>query len=89
MKYGLVMMMVAMMGAGAAQADTVKPKLGFDRAGLVSADMKTALGKRQMSAIHTRFSVAPGEDRMAGEDGLSARKAELARRLVWLILSAR
>ena len=89
MKYGLVMMMVAMMGAGAAQADTVKPTLGFDRVGLVSADMKQTLGNRQASARFTRFNDAPGEGRMAGEDGLSARKAELARRLVWLMLSAR
>ena len=89
MKYGLVMMMVAMMGAGAAQADTVKPNLGFDRVGLVSADMKNTLGNRQASARFTRFNDAPGEGRMAGEDGLSARKAELARRLVWLMLSAR
>jgi hypothetical protein len=88
MKYGLVMMMVAM-SAGAAQADTVKPKLGFDRVGLVSADMKNTLGNRQISVSHTRFNDAPGEDRMAGEDGLSARKSELARRLVWLMLSAR
>jgi hypothetical protein len=83
------MMMVAMMGAGVAQADTVKPKLGFDRVGLVSADMKNTLGDRQASVSHTRFNDAPSEGRMAGEDGLSARKAEMARRLVWLMLSAR
>jgi hypothetical protein len=67
----------------------VKPRLGFDRVGLVSADMKKTLGERQASASHARFNDAPGEGRMAGEDGLSARKAELARRLVWLMLSAR
>ncbi|MEQ1592205.1 MAG: hypothetical protein ABL892_07455 [Thiobacillaceae bacterium] len=73
-------MSVAMLGAGFAQAESTKPGPGFDRVGLVSSDMKQTL--------HAQ-SYGPGEGHSAADNALSARKTELARRLVWLMLSAR
>jgi hypothetical protein len=73
-------MCVAMLGTALAQAEPAKPGPGFDRVGLVSADLK--------QTPHAQ-SYGPGEGHSAADNALSARKTELARRLVWLMLSAR
>ncbi len=76
----MAVMSVAMLGAGFVQAESAKPGSGFDRVGLVSTDMKQTPRTQ---------SYGPGENHSAADNALSARKTELARRLVWLMLSAR
>ncbi len=87
MKYSLIVLMMAMLGAGSAQAESVKP--GFDRVGLVTADMKRPFGEHRSGLSKVRFNAAPGEGNRVGEEPLPKRRMELARRLVWLMLSAR
>lgn len=76
MKNWTMAMMAGLMSIGVAQADSSQPGLGFDRVG------------QESTAAGTRLKAAPGE---AAEQAvaLQARKRELARRLVWLMLSAR
>ena len=80
MKNWTMAMMAGLMSVGVAQADSTQPSLGFDRVGQVSAAATSTEG--------TRLKAAPGE---ATEQAiaLQARKREMARRLVWLMLSAR
>ncbi|MCA1926761.1 MAG: hypothetical protein LDL16_10865 [Thiobacillus sp.] len=66
-----------MNGAHAASAD---PRPGFDRVGLT--------GDKSVAAQPVR-QVAPGEDRRADHAVSPEHRRELARRLVWLMLSAR
>jgi hypothetical protein len=62
---------------GSAHAASVDTRPGFDRVGLASDEPV---------AVQTVRPVAPGEDRHAVSP---ERRREMARRLVWLILSAR
>jgi hypothetical protein len=82
MKIGMIVMMAVLLNLGASHAESVPPSPGFDRVGLASANATRPSGSAQ-------FKAAPGEgaDQSAAE--LQARKRELARRLVWLMLSAR
>jgi hypothetical protein len=76
----MMLTLVALFNLGVAHADTMKPNPGFDRVGM-AAD-------KQVVSQHARFA-APGEDRRADEAVSPERKREMARRLVWLMLSAR
>lgn len=97
MKLKLMMIALAMMGAGVAQADVVKTSLEYDRVGMISnerqrmADERVALrGSARFMPIEVRDGAyAPGENPRRTESGYQARKSEMARRLVWLMLSAR
>ncbi len=64
---------------GSAHAET-SASPGFDRVGL--AGDKPAL-------VQTARVAAPGEGRRADNAALPERRREMARRLVWLMLSAR
>ncbi len=77
-----MMTMALVFNLGVAHAEAVKPAPGFDRVGMASA-------AQQRSAVTTQFKAAPGESVQPGESGYSERKREMARRLVWLMLSAR
>ena len=81
MKTWTMVVMTVLLNMGAAQAESVKPDLGFDRVGLASSGTQAA-------AENTQAKTAPGE---SADQGTShqARKREMARRLVWLMLSAR
>jgi hypothetical protein len=87
MKIATMVMMVALINLGTAHADSLKPGLGFDRVGMVSAEKHRVPGERSAGAA--RFSEAPGEAVDAQAGNYPARKREMARRLVWLMLSAR
>lgn len=87
MKHSLIVLMMAMLGTASAQAESVKP--GFDRVGLVTADMKQPLAQRRSGLSKVRFNAAPGGGHVVGDETLPKRRMELARRLVWLMLSAR
>jgi hypothetical protein len=88
---------VALMGASLAHADVVKPGLGFDRVGMVSSEKhrmvgerNTLRGKSDILRVEVRDgSYAPGESARSVDTGYQARKSEMARRLVWLMISAR
>ncbi|HEY9098320.1 MAG TPA: hypothetical protein VIN38_05555 [Thiobacillus sp.] len=78
MKIGIMVMMAVLLSTGVAHAESVKPALGYDRVGLAS--------KQVSAADNTQAKTAPGEN---ADQALQARKREMARRLVWLMLSAR
>lgn len=81
MKTMMAMMTVALLGLGTAHADGMANSgPGFDRVGRVAAEKPQAPGER---------SAAPGESLEASVTSYPARKREMARRLVWLMLSAR
>lgn len=80
MKTAMIMMVVAGLGLGTAQAETVDATPGFDRVGRV------ALQAPQKPAVR---AAAPGESPEESVASYPARKREMARRLVWLMLSAR
>ena len=82
MKLGTMVMTVVVLNMGAAHAETVPPSPGFDRVGLASANATRPSGSAP-------FKAAPGEGADQSATDLPARKRELARRLVWLMLSAR
>jgi hypothetical protein len=77
----MVVMTAALLAAGTAHADG-RSNSGpdFDRVGRVAAAKPQAPGER---------SAAPGESLEASVTSYPARKREMARRLVWLMLSAR
>ena len=77
MKTGMMVMMAVVLNLGVAHAESAPPSPGFDRVGLMPSNTQPTSGSAQ-------FKAAPGE----GADH-QARKRELARRLVWLMLSAR
>ncbi len=79
MKSGMLVMMVLLLNTSVAHAESVKPALGFDRVGLASNHALSA-------ADNAQAKTAPGEH---ADQALQARKREMARRLVWLMLSAR
>lgn len=81
MKIGM-MMMALVFNLGVAHAESVKPNPGFDRVGLASAGS-------QRSAVTAQLKTAPGESAEPGVAQYPERKREMARRLVWLMLSAR
>jgi hypothetical protein len=81
MKIGM-MMMALVFNLGVAHAETVKPSPGFDRVGLASAG-------QQRSAVTAQLKAAPGESAEPDAANYPERKREMARRLVWLMLSAR
>lgn len=87
MKIATMVMMAAMIGLGTAHADSQKAGLGFDRVGTASNDRQRAADDRASAPL--RVSEAPGEDIEANVSNYPARKREMARRLVWLMLSAR
>ena len=92
MKNGTMMAiaMVALFNLGLAQAEPLKPRPGFDRVGMVSADNPQLAGERRHSADGARFKLAPGEGATeSNTTRLAERKREMARRLVWMMLSAR
>lgn len=77
----MVVMTVALLSVGAAHADGMtNSDPGFDRVGRVAVEKPQAPGER---------SAAPGESLEASMASYPARKREMARRLVWLMLSAR
>ena len=80
MKKAMLLALVALFNLGVAHAETVKPNLGFDRVGMVA--------DKSLASQPARFA-APGEGRRADETVSPERKREMARRLVWLMLSAR
>lgn len=82
MKIGIVVMMVVVLNLGVAHAESASPSPGFDRVGLASANTQPTSGGAQ-------FKAAPGEGADQSAADHQARKRELARRLVWLMLSAR
>ena len=82
MKIGTMVMMAVVLNLGVAHAESVSPSPGFDRVGLASVNATQAPGSAP-------FKVAPGEGADPSAAGLQARKHELARRLVWLMLSVR
>jgi hypothetical protein len=92
-----LMLAVALMGATLAHADVVKPGPGFDRVGMASGETLRVAhernhwrGKSEIMPLEVRDSAyAPGESSPRAASGYQARKAEMARRLVWLMLSAR
>lgn len=92
-----LMIAVALMSANLAYADTVKPGPGFDRVGMVSGESQRPLGERnplratpEVLRVEVRDKAyAPGESLHRSESGYQARKSEMARRLVWMMLSAR
>ena len=65
---------------GSAQAATMGATPGFDRVGYTSDRPVAAQPARQ---------IAPGEDRRSDHVATPERRREMARRLVWLMLSAR
>jgi hypothetical protein len=77
-----MMMMALVFNLGVAHAETVKPAPGFDRVGMASA-------AQQRNAVTAQLKAAPGESAEPGDASYSERKREMARRLVWLMLSAR
>jgi len=82
MKIGMMIMMALVFNLGVAHAETVKPTPGFDRVGMASAS-------QQRSAVTAQLKAAPGESDEPDAARYSERKREMARRLVWLMLSAR
>lgn len=89
MKIGTMMAMAVLFNLGGAHAETVQPNPGFDRVGLTSSDKQRLAGERNATADIARFKAAPGESAEASVSNYPARKREMARRLVWLMLSAR
>lgn len=89
MKIGTMVMMAALFNLGVAHAEAVKPSLGFDRVGMVSSEKQRLVGERSHTADGAQFKAAPGEDAEPSAANYPARKREMARRLVWLMLSAR
>jgi hypothetical protein len=81
MKIAMILMAL-MFNLGVAHAETVKPSPGFDRVGLASAG-------QQRNAVTAPLKVAPGESADADAAKYPERKREMARRLLWLMLSAR
>lgn len=63
-----------------AQAASVDPRPGFDRVGLASD---------RSVAVQPARQIAPGEDRRSDQAASLEHRREMARRLVWLMLSAR
>lgn len=82
MKIGTMVMMAVLLNMGVAHAEPLKPSPGFDRVGLVSANAAQTSNSAQIKA-------APGEGADQSITDHQARKREMARRLVWLMLSAR
>ena len=82
MKIGTMMIMALVFNLGVAHAETVKPSPGFDRVGLASAG-------QQRNAATAQLKAAPGEIAEPDAANYPERKREMARRLVWLMLSAR
>tara|TARA_R110002049_G_scaffold262670_3_gene438739 strand:+ start:288 stop:527 length:240 start_codon:yes stop_codon:yes gene_type:complete len=79
MKIGMMVMMIMLLNTGVTHAESVKPALGYDRVGL-------AASQTVPTANNIQAKTAPGEH---ADQALQARKREMARRLVWLMLSAR
>ncbi|HQT00554.1 MAG: hypothetical protein B7Y26_09015 [Hydrogenophilales bacterium 16-64-46] len=73
-------LLVAGLFMGSAHAASVDTRPGFDRVGLTS---------NKPVAVQTVRQVAPGEDRRADQAVSPEHRREMARRLVWLMLSAR
>lgn len=65
---------------GSAHAASMGATPGFDRVGYTSDKPVAVQSTRQM---------APGEDRRSDNAATPERRREIARRLVWLMLSAR
>ena len=82
MKIGIMVMMAVLLNLGVAHAESVSPSPGFDRVGQASSNAARPSGSAQ-------FKPAPGEGANQSGADQQARKRELARRLVWLMLSAR
>jgi hypothetical protein len=82
MKIGMMVMMALAFNLGVAHAESVRPTPGFDRVGMASA-------AQQRNAVTAQLKAAPGEGAESGDANYSERKREMARRLVWLMLSAR
>lgn len=82
MKIGTMVMMAVGLNLGLAHAESVSPSPGFDRVGLAPVNAIQEPGRAQSRA-------APGEDDEQGLTDHQVRKREMARRLVWLMLSAR
>ncbi|MBI1285184.1 MAG: hypothetical protein GC183_12745 [Thiobacillus sp.] len=78
----MMTMMAVVFSLGVAHAEPVKPTPGFDRVGMASA-------AQQRSTVTTQLKAAPGESDEPDATHYSERKREMARRLVWLMLSAR
>lgn len=83
MKTALMIATTAMLvSLGVAHAETVKAGPDFDRVGLAS-------NKPQPGTHGALSKPAPGEPAEPGAADYPTRKREMARRLLWLMLSAR
>ncbi len=81
MKTMRMVMTAALLAVGTAHAAGMADSgPGFDRVGRVAAEKPQTPGER---------SAAPGESIETSVTSYPARKREMARRLVWLMLSAR
>lgn len=87
MRIATILMAVALANLGGAHADTLKPPIGYERVGMLMGEKSRVALERD--AQPTRLGAAPGESPDAGMSDYPARKREMARRLVWLMLSAR
>ena len=88
MKKAMMLMTVALFNLGVAHADTVTPNLGFDRVGMTAGEKHSTVKSARYVAARNTLA-APGEGRRSDEAVSPERKREMARRLVWLMLSAR
>lgn len=89
MKSGTLLMMAVVFNLGVtslgvARADALQPGPGFDRVGRV--DVNGSHPAAKPGARPTRVSTAPDG---GGVADYPARKREVTRRLLWLMLSAR
>jgi len=76
----ILSLLVASFMIGSALAAPSGNSPGFDRVG--------HLGEKTV-AVPTSRQIAPGEDRHADNAATPERRREMARRLLWLMLSAR
>lgn len=72
-------LLMAGLVVGSAHAE-VSTSPGFDRVGLMND---------KPAAVQVTRQIAPGEDRRTDNAATPERRREMARRLVWLMLSAR
>lgn len=89
MKSGTLLMVAALLNfgvanAGAVHADTLEPGPGFDRVGRVGTSVPQPAGKPGIKPVRLAAAADGG-----GVADYPARKREMARRLLWLMLSAR
>lgn len=88
MNKAMMVTLVALFSLGAANAGTIKPNPGFDRVGTTAGE-KSLASRSARPIAAPDVMAAPGESRRADSADYPERKREMARRLLWLMLSAR